>query len=133
VLVEEVGALVELLVDGTTLTGNRPLAVGTVAPTGNVNVAGTAGTSAETEDEVTFTVAVRALTSRVDGGRVTCTRVRGIVTSAVVDGTSTVALMDWPWSPTPKTVTACGVVVATSVTGGVNAVSVTASWCSGGT
>jgi hypothetical protein len=128
VLVEEVGAVVELLVNGTTLTGIRPFAVGEVAPAGSVNAAGTAGTWAETEVEATFTVATRAGTSWVDGGTVTCTGVGGRVTSAVVDGTVTVARMDWPWSPTPETVTACEAVVANLVTGGVNAVSVTASW-----
>jgi hypothetical protein len=102
------------------------------APAGRVTVAGSAGISTETEAEFTCTVAVRTGPWCVVGGTVTCTRVDGNVTLAVVEGTATVAVIGWLRSPTPETLTVWGCVVATVVTGGVTAVSVTASCCRGG-
>lgn len=103
------------------------------APAGSVTVAGTAGNWAETKAEVILTTASLAGVERVDGGTITWTCVGGRITLAVADGRVTVALMGWPLSPTPETVTVWLGTLATVLTSGVTALGVTAPWRRGGT
>lgn len=64
----------------------------------------------------TVTVADWAGSWGVDGGTTTVIGVGGTVTWTVLDGMVTVALMAWPWSPTPETVMdSCGVVTVVFV------------------
>lgn len=59
----------------------------------------------------TVMVADWAGSSGLDGGTTTVIGVGGMVTWTVLRGMVTVAVMAWPWSPTPVTWMVCGAVV----------------------
>ncbi|MBO0728435.1 MAG: hypothetical protein J2P57_04195 [Acidimicrobiaceae bacterium] len=64
--------------------------------------------------------------SGLEGGTTTVIGVGGMVTWTVVGGMVTVAVMAWPWSPTPVTSMVCGGVVTMVVSRSVTALSVMA-------